>query len=109
MASKIGIYVHIPFCEHKCDYCNFVSFRTNDQTKEQYVYALIKEMELVKDRYKEYVVDTIYIGGGTPSCLRPKAILNIVNYIINNFNVEKDAEITIEANPNSLTIEKLRE
>lgn len=106
---KIGIYVHIPFCEKKCDYCNFVSFRCDDDTKERYVNCLIKEMEQAKNEYSECEVDTIFIGGGTPSCLREKSIKNLLNYIESNFNVDIDAEITVEANPNSLTLEKLRE
>ena len=109
MKQKLGIYVHIPFCEGKCDYCNFVSFKTDVETKERYVLALIKEMELFAPNIVDYEIDTIFIGGGTPSCLRPKAIKNILNYITNNFNVTHDAEITIEANPNSLTVDKLRE
>ena len=107
--KKIGIYVHIPFCEKKCDYCNFISFRCDDDTKERYVNCLIKEMEQAKNEYLECEVDTIFIGGGTPSCLREKSIKNLLNYIENNFNVNTDAEITVEANPNSLTLEKLRE
>lgn len=107
--KKIGIYVHIPFCERKCDYCNFVSFMCDDETKERYVNSLIGEMELAKSRYLDCEVDTIFIGGGTPSCLREKSIKNLLNYIENNFNVNTDAEITVEANPNSLTLEKLRE
>ena len=101
--------MHIPFCESKCDYCNFVSFRQSNEVKEKYADYLLKEIILSKDKYKDYTVDTIFIGGGTPSCLREKSIKNILNCIINNFNVNLDAEISIEANPNSLTIHKLRE
>lgn len=109
MERKVGLYVHIPFCESKCNYCNFVSFKTDDETKEQYVLMLIKEMEMYKEKLKNCVIDTIFVGGGTPSCLRPKSIKNILNFITNNFNVESDAEITIECNPNSVTAEKLSE
>lgn len=107
--KKLGIYVHVPFCESKCAYCNFISFKSDEETKEKYVFALIKEMEMYKEKLKDCSVDTIFFGGGTPSCLRPKAIKNILNYIVNNFNVESDAEITIECNPNSITREKLSE
>ena len=106
---KIGIYVHIPFCERKCDYCNFVSFKCDDETKERYINNLICEMELEKNKYLDCEVDTVFIGGGTPSCLREKSIKTLLNYIENNFNVNTNAEITVEANPNSLTIDKLRE
>lgn len=106
---KIGIYLHIPFCEKKCDYCNFVSFRLDDETKERYVDCLIKEMQLAQKQYSSCLVDTIFIGGGTPSCLREKSIKNLLNYLENNYNVDINAEITVEANPNSLTLNKLRE
>ncbi len=106
---KLGIYVHVPFCESKCAYCNFISFKSDEETKEKYVFALIKEMEMYKEKLKDCVIDTIFFGGGTPSCLRPKSVKNILNYITNNFNVESDAEITIECNPNSITREKLSE
>lgn len=109
MERKVGLYVHIPFCESKCNYCNFISFKSDDETKEKYVIALLEEMQMYKEKLKDCVVDTIFLGGGTPSCLRPKAIKNILNYITNNFNVESDAEITIECNPNSVTAEKLSE
>ena len=109
MKQNIGIYVHIPFCEKKCDYCNFISFKTDDETKEKYVEYLLKEIEFFADKLKDYQIDTIFIGGGTPSALRHNAIRNILNYITNNFDVASDAEITIEANPNSLTKEKLSE
>lgn len=109
LKKKLGIYVHIPFCESKCSYCNFVSFKSGDDVKENYVLALLKEMEMCKEEYADYTVNTIFIGGGTPSCLRSKAIKNIINAIMSNFSVETDAEITVEANPNSLTMEKLIE
>ena len=109
MKQNIGIYVHIPFCEKKCDYCNFISFKTDDETKEKYVEYLLKEIGFFADKLKDYQIDTIFIGGGTPSTLRHNAIRNILNYITNNFDVASDAEITIEANPNSLTKEKLSE
>lgn len=109
MEKKIGIYVHVPFCESKCDYCSFISFKSDDETKERYVFALIKEMEMYKQKLSDYIIDTIFIGGGTPSCLRSKAIKNILSYIYNNFNVDSCAEITIECNPNSITMDKLSE
>lgn len=109
MKNSLGIYVHIPFCEKKCDYCSFVSFKCDEQVKEKYVCYLLKEMEMYKQSLKDYVIDTIFIGGGTPSCLRSKSIKNIVDYLANNFNVESSAEITVECNPNSITLDKLRE
>ena len=105
----MGLYIHIPFCEKKCDYCNFISFKTDEETKERYVLALLKELEMYSKKYQHKIVDTIFIGGGTPSVLREKSIKNIVDFITHNFNVKTNAEISIEANPNSLTLEKLKE
>ena len=109
MKQNIGIYVHIPFCEKKCDYCNFISFKTDEETKEKYVNYLLKEIQLFADKLKNYTIDTIFIGGGTPSTLRYNSVKNILNYITNNFDMSSTAEITVEANPNSLTREKLVE
>src|SRR5574344_1438530 len=107
--KKIGLYIHIPFCEKKCDYCNFVSFCCSDVEKIKYIECLIKEISIQGKNYAEYEVDSIFIGGGTPSCLPNGAIYKILNSIFQNFKVWKKAEITIESNPNSLTIAKLME
>lgn len=109
MKKSLGIYVHIPFCESKCDYCNFVSFIQSSETKSKYVSSLIKEIELQGKNVTNYFVDTIYIGGGTPTALGGGDITKIVEAIKANFNVVKDVEISCEANPNSLTFEKLQE
>lgn len=109
MKEKVGIYIHIPFCEKKCDYCNFVSFKCSEKQKEEYVFLLLKEIEMQKPKLKDYIIDSIFIGGGTPSCLRNNAIKNILNYITNDFEIDPCCEITVEANPNSLTEEKLTE
>ena len=87
MKQNIGIYVHIPFCEKKCDYCNFISFKTDEETKEKYHNYLLKEIQLFADKLKNYTIDTIFIGGGTPSTLRYNSVKNILNYITNNFDV----------------------
>ncbi|MBR4124111.1 MAG: radical SAM protein, partial [Clostridia bacterium] len=105
----LGLYVHIPFCERKCDYCNFVSFCMSDSKKTEYVSALIKEIELQAKLYADYSVDTIFIGGGTPTTLPAGEISKILFAIKQNFDVQKNCEISIECNPNSLTLEKLKE
>ncbi len=105
----LGIYVHIPFCEKKCDYCDFISFCKNDEYKSKYVNALLKEISFTSSSYKNYVIDTIFIGGGTPTCLPNGEIFKIISQIKKCFNVSKNAEITVECNPNSLTSEKLDE
>lgn len=99
MKSDLSIYVHIPFCEQKCNYCAFNSFCSTNDQRETYIDLLCKEIERRKiDR----PIKTIYIGGGTPSILSEVQIEKIVKCIFDNFNVYEDAEFTIEANPNSI-------
>ncbi|MGN1213083.1 MAG: radical SAM family heme chaperone HemW [Christensenellales bacterium] len=107
--KKLGLYIHIPFCQKKCDYCNFVSYCTSDDTKLLYVQNLMKEIVLQSKSYKDYEVDSIFVGGGTPSCLPVGCIFKILNTVYKNFKVLTTAEITVECNPNSLTISKLNE
>ena len=109
MRREISIYVHIPFCEKKCAYCAFNSFTVNDDVKEEYVSLLCDEIERRAAVFKsdKPVVKTIYFGGGTPSVLSQKHISKIAATIFENFDVYDNAEFTIEANPNSLTEEKL--
>ena len=109
MEKMLGLYSHIPFCEKKCDYCNFVSYCTNDEKKITYVNNLIREIQIQGAKYRECKVDTIFVGGGTPTCLPTGTLLIIFQAIYQNFNVVKDAEITVECNPNSLTVAKLSE
>ena len=94
------VYIHIPFCEKKCHYCSFCSFPILSY-KEKYLNALIEE---IKFHYKNETLDTLYIGGGTPSLLNE----NEIEKIINCFNINKKTEITIETNPNSLNLEKIK-
>ncbi len=102
--NDISLYVHIPFCQRKCNYCAFVSFCANNQTIDRYVEILCEEIERRKVKNP---VKTIYFGGGTPSILSNEQLKKIVDCIFKNFNVREYAEFTIEANPNSLTEEKL--
>ncbi len=104
--NKIGIYVHIPFCESKCIYCDFASSVCNLETKQKYFESLISEIKNCK--YKRNV-STIYVGGGTPSSVDVKDINNVLDAIFKKFDVVDNAEITIECNPNSATFEKLKE
>lgn len=107
MKKEIGLYVHIPFCESKCFYCNFVSVKANDEDKNNYILNLLKEIELYKN--EDYILKSIFIGGGTPSCLPVGYISKIINKIKKVFVLKKDCEITIEANPNSFNEEKAQE
>ena len=103
--NKIGIYVHIPFCKKKCDYCDFISYCGKDDLIEKYVDSIKKEIEHVKIKSE---ITTIYIGGGTPSYIDSKFIVQILKKIKEK-NVAQDAEITIEVNPGTVTQEKLQD
>ena len=104
--KKIGIYIHIPFCRKKCKYCDFTSFDNCNEYIEEYMNALIKSIKYSK--YENLNVDTIYFGGGTPSIVDENFIVQVLETINNKFNVLKDAEITIEVNPGTVTQEKLQ-
>ena len=107
--DKLGIYIHIPFCEQKCSYCGFLSFPKGEKVREDYVAALCcKIKKWAMDVGEKYNVDTVFIGGGTPSLLSEKEITTLMSTLKNSFTLEKDCEITIESNPNSLTMEKLK-
>lgn len=108
MKNKLGIYIHIPFCEKKCNYCDFNSSLKDNTTINSYVYSLIKEISIESEKYREYLVDTIFIGGGTPSVLEEKNILKIVQVIKYSFSIDDKCEFTIEQNPNSSTPNKLK-
>lgn len=119
--DRFGIYVHIPFCKKKCNYCDFISFSCNGEKYSEYVDSLIKEINSFKgnliantDVEKHEVafnrkVNTIYFGGGTPSIIDSKDIVKILDTIRSNFEVASDAEITIEVNPGTVTKEKLQD
>ncbi|MBT8306678.1 MAG: radical SAM family heme chaperone HemW [Maribacter sp.] len=103
-----GIYIHIPFCKQACHYCDF-HFSTSLAKKEQMISALKKEMVLRKEEFKHEVVETIYFGGGTPSVLRISEINDLIHTVYSNYQVAEKPEITLEANPDDLTREKLKE
>ncbi|MDR5657967.1 radical SAM family heme chaperone HemW [Serpentinicella sp. ANB-PHB4] len=106
--EKIGLYVHIPFCEKKCYYCDFNSLIAHDKDINKYITALTKEMALMKEQYQnKYKMETIFIGGGTPSLLTNENIEIVINNIHKYFTVSSDAEISIEVNPGTVTKEKL--
>ncbi len=108
MADKsLELYVHIPFCVRKCEYCDFLSAPAGADTQQQYVRNLLLEIEQKGVRCTDYEVITIFFGGGTPSILKAGWIADILNAIHRDFKVRKDAEITIECNPGTLTFEKL--
>ena len=99
-----GIYIHIPFCKRRCIYCDFFS-TTQSEKKAEYVHALARELEMRKDYVGEEEIETIYLGGGTPSQLSQEELEEIFAYIYKVYKVTPDAEITLEANPDDLTPE----
>lgn len=104
-----GIYIHIPFCRQACHYCNF-HFSTSLRYKNEFLAALLKEMELfsaAEGSNNTALIETIYFGGGTPSLLFPEEIQKIIEQANRHFQVKPDAEITLEANPDDITMEKL--
>lgn len=103
----LGLYIHIPFCVSKCNYCDFNSFKLNKELKHRYIKDLKKEMLLYKDEFIEKEITSVFLGGGTPSILESEEISEIFFHIKSNFNIRKDAEITIECNPGTLSKEKL--
>ncbi len=103
-----GLYIHIPFCKQACHYCNF-HFSTTKKNKQQIVSAIASEMNLRKGYLNAESISSIYFGGGTPSILSVDEIKQLLNSVYDNFIVEDNVEITLEANPDDLTIEKINE
>lgn len=104
--KPLGLYIHVPFCAHKCAYCDFYSI-TNEDLIQEYTSAITAHMRLRKNDAKDYTVDTIYFGGGTPSLLPTASFIEIMETIYDVFDVSKTAEITVEANPGTLDSKKL--
>lgn len=96
-----GIYIHIPFCKTRCIYCDFFT-QTDSSSQYEYVDALCKEAILRKNYIDNDPIESIYFGGGTPSQISPKSIDQIIKTIYSHFSVNKDVEITLEANPDDL-------
>ena len=115
--KNIGIYLHIPFCKKKCYYCDFVSYCNEENNINTYIECMQKEIEFKslelnkfsKNNIEQFEINTIYIGGGTPSFIDSKYISKILKKIKEYFTVKKDCEITIEVNPDSVSLEKLIE
>lgn len=103
-----GIYIHIPFCKQACHYCNF-HFATSLRYKNEMIEALLKEISLRKEYLQHEVVETIYLGGGTPSLLENGDLNSLVNKIKEDFDLLAGYEFTIETNPDDITDEKLME
>ncbi|MCF6181626.1 radical SAM family heme chaperone HemW [Lutibacter sp.] len=103
-----GIYIHIPFCKQACLYCDF-HFSVSLKRKDEMLQAILKELEIRKNELKNEKVETIYFGGGTPSILTSDELKAVFNVIYSNYDIVKNAEITLEANPDDLTTYKIKE
>ena len=108
----LGLYIHIPFCRHKCDYCDFYSLAGREDRMDDYVSALCAHLAETAPFAAGHQVDSVYFGGGTPSLLGEKRLEKLLKLIIKKYHVARDAEITWEANPDSLgdwrTVRSLR-
>lgn len=102
MKEKCGLYIHVPFCKSKCVYCGFYS-TVNHREMERFLSALSEEISLRKEESAGKAIRTVYFGGGTPSLLQPSQLQHILDNIHRHYDIEPDAEITIEANPEQLT------
>ena len=103
-----GIYIHIPFCKQACNYCDF-HFSTSLIMKSSFVAALLMEIELRKSVFENQSIESIYLGGGTPSLLNANELTLIFEKLASSFFISPDAEITLEANPDDLSFEKIQE
>ncbi|MDD2356152.1 MAG: hypothetical protein PHS72_08875, partial [Lachnospiraceae bacterium] len=131
MENKVALYIHYPFCVKKCNYCDFLSAPADDDTRIRYLKALEREIKSYRMPVKsdqgailpckddncdcstgirlpeKFSVDTIYIGGGTPSIMTPGQLAELMDALRNSFDVDPDAEISIECNPGTADLEKL--
>lgn len=107
--KTLGLYIHIPFCKSKCEYCDFCSFVPNNEAViEHYTDALLLQMEDWREKCRPYEIDTIYIGGGTPTYLDLPHMQRIIDGVWRNFKIAKNAEFSMESNPATVTLEGLR-
>jgi oxygen-independent coproporphyrinogen-3 oxidase len=107
--KTIGIYVHVPFCQRKCYYCDFVSFaERTEQEKDTYLLALAREAQIYQKLFVGITGKSLYLGGGTPTCLTEKQLFQLFTVLHKIFKLPSGIEITVEANPGTLSPEKLR-
>lgn len=104
---SIGVYIHIPFCVQKCVYCDFLSGPATRQRQQEYVDALLREIAWESKHYTEYVIKTIFFGGGTPSILEAEEIAKILDCLRKHYRIDAKAEITLEMNPGTANRKKL--
>ena len=102
----LELYIHIPFCVRKCQYCDFLSGPSDEETKDRYIEALLQEIHAA-EHTEDYEIVSVFIGGGTPSALKAEAIASVMRTLQEKFFFCEDAEVTIEANPGTVDPEKL--
>lgn len=107
--KPMGLYIHIPFCNKKCDYCDFVSFSMSRKAQQMYLEGLFAEIDMLKRKYQDRTFNSIFIGGGTPSIVYEGFIASLSRKIFSSFHFEDKTEFTIEVNPSSFTKEKFFE
>ena len=107
MSGGMELYLHMPFCVRKCAYCDFLSFPTDQATQNRYAKRLMEDIDAMGKKYGEIPVETIFIGGGTPSVPDSALIVEIMEHVRKAFHVAEDAEVSMEANPGTVTREKL--
>ena len=100
--------MHIPFCEKKCGYCDFYSVRASEKIQDAYVDAIIKQMQEYSLPAKDYLIDSVFIGGGTPTCIGAGRLLKIIKSIKNYFEMSKNLEFTVETNPGTVDLKDLK-
>ena len=108
MENSLGLYLHIPFCRSKCDYCDFYSLAGRDDRMDDYQKALLQHIAETAPHARKQVVNSVYIGGGTPTWYGEKRLLELLSAVRKRFSLSKDVEITLEANPDSVDLKLLR-
>lgn len=106
--KNLELYIHIPFCIRKCAYCDFLSFTSTLKERTEYVKALLVEIEQYREVANSYRITSIFIGGGTPSILEPDLMICIMEKLKDIFQISKSAEISVEVNPGTMTLEKAK-
>lgn len=109
MSGGMELYLHIPFCVKKCAYCDFLSFPSGQEIQRQYAKRLMEDIDCMGKKYGDIPVDTIFIGGGTPSVPESRLIVDLMEHVNRAFQISDGAEISMEANPGTVTREKLKE
>ena len=106
--QPLSIYIHIPFCKKKCLYCDFLSAPACEQERESYVRALLRELILMSEGCRDYEIISVFFGGGTPSLLSAEQMERIMNTLKEYYDICEDAEISMECNPATASLETLK-